>query len=106
MSDDTSIKQALVPVGDTIYAADVIEHEGKLWIVPHWLDSPTEGWSTPTRIIRMDKLPHQATPNRPEAFVVNVPIPKEFVGLEPIPALAKIGFEIVETPDVKRWRRN
>src|SRR4029453_8233725 len=42
----------------SLHECDGIEWQGKLWLVPHWLDSTATGETTPTRIIRFDHLPH------------------------------------------------
>jgi hypothetical protein len=39
-----------------LLAADTIEYEGKLWIVPEWLAGPTKGTEMPARIICLDNL--------------------------------------------------
>ncbi len=36
-----------------------IEHEGKKWLVPQWIDIPSEKVSTPERIICLEGLPYQ-----------------------------------------------
>jgi hypothetical protein len=36
---------------------DTIEYERKLWLVPHWLEGPTEGTLCPARIICLAGLP-------------------------------------------------
>lgn len=82
-------------------ACDTIEHEGKLWLVPHWTVAPTEGWRQPTRIIRMDSLPHQKMPeNYADDFVLNGPIPKGVLLCE-IPPEESHGFEVIDLPDIK-----
>jgi hypothetical protein len=35
---------------------DVIEYEGKSWLVPAWLQGPTKGILTPARIVCLDGL--------------------------------------------------
>lgn len=40
---------------------DGIAHEGKLWLVPQWLEHKTEPFAIPARIIRFDCFPHQST---------------------------------------------
>lgn len=35
---------------------DTIEHEGGLWLVPKWLETPYPNMHRPARIIRMDAL--------------------------------------------------
>ncbi len=37
---------------------DTIEHEGKFWLVPSWIEKPLEGWKEPEQIILLDSLPH------------------------------------------------
>ena len=43
--------------GGTIFKCDAIEHEGKLWLVPEWLDGTTKGTVRPARIICLRDLP-------------------------------------------------
>jgi hypothetical protein len=37
-----------------------LQYEGKLWLVPSWLQLPSEPSARPERIIRFDTFPHQA----------------------------------------------
>ena len=41
---------------------DVIEYDGKFWLVPDWLDNSDRTMSRPTRIVSMEKLRHSRTP--------------------------------------------
>ncbi len=59
------IFKSLVPLNDGIYEIDTIEHEGMLWLVPEWLDTPRKGWSRPARIVCLSLLEH--TPMPPES---------------------------------------
>jgi hypothetical protein len=43
--------------GGGLFIGDVIEHQGKLWLVPEWLAGPTKGTARPARIICLDGLP-------------------------------------------------
>jgi len=43
--------------GGALFLGDVIEYEGKLWLVPEWLSGPTKGTECPARIICLDGLP-------------------------------------------------
>ena len=55
------VLKCLVGLGDgMVVTCDGIEHEGKLWLVPGWLEHPTEPIAIPERIIRFDCFPHQA----------------------------------------------
>ena len=88
-----------VPDG-IIYKVDTIEYEGKMWLVPEWLDNPRGGWRKPTRIICLDVLPHQKTPGGPEDFVLNGGIPKSvFDGLIPTPR--EEWYIVIESPDIQ-----
>jgi hypothetical protein len=63
-----------------IFKMDVIEHEGKHWLVPEWLESIATGQRTPARIILVDNLPHQnCIGSGPSDFVVNIALPTSLV---------------------------
>ena len=88
-----------IPEGN-IYKCDTIEYEGKMWLVPEWLDSPREGWRKPARIICLDVLPHQKSPGGPSDFVLNGGIPKSvFDGQIPTPP--EDVYIVIECPDIK-----
>lgn len=72
------LKTAVGSDDGAIYTVDTIEFEGGLWLVPAWLEAPTEGWRTPARIVRIDTHPHQRLdePFGPHNVVLNVPVPK------------------------------
>ena len=46
-----------------IFIADGLEYQDSVWIVPKWLNYPTEGNRKPERIIRLQKDETQHTPN-------------------------------------------
>jgi hypothetical protein len=101
---EAAMKILLVIVGSDdgkIYKVDAIEHEGKLWLVPHWLDVPAQGLTKPARLIRMDVLPFQRMTNPAYGadFVLNAPVPKAL--LEPnTPRQEVPGFEVQELPEI------
>lgn len=80
---------------------DTIEYEDGLWLVPRWTVAPTEGWRKPTRIIRLDLLPHQKMPNDwGQDYVLNYPIPTGVLSGQTPPEEAH-GFEVIDQPDIK-----
>ena len=84
-----------------IRTCDTIEHEGGLWLVPHWSVAPSQGWKMPTRIIRMDTLPHQKMPDSwAQDYVLNGPIPKAVLFCETPPEEAH-GFVVIDRPDIR-----
>lgn len=84
-----------------LYRVDTIEYQGKFWLVPTWLDKPTEGWRIPERIICLDVLPHQKTgTSDPADFVLSHGIPKSvFDGR--IPPQSEDSYIVVERPDIR-----
>lgn len=59
------------------YRVDTIEYQGKMWIVPEWLETPRQGWKRPARLILLDVIPHQRTLGSPFGdFVLTSPIPR------------------------------
>ena len=106
MADDASpivVYQTLgwIDGSNEISLFDTIRHDGKWWLVPRWLEAPTEGWKIPTRIILLDVLRHQdAPPDYPAKFLLNDPIPKSVLGGE-IPKQPEGKYVVVERPDIR-----
>jgi hypothetical protein len=91
---------ALANEGGDIFTADTIKHEGKMWLVPTWLENPTEGYKIPERIVCLDTLQHQRTPEAQEDFCINVPIPRTVL-YGPAPSLPAHGYVVKFRPDVR-----
>lgn len=56
-----------------------IHYADKLWLVPSWLELPSEPSAKPERIIRFDTFPHQALGGRGGEFDfenIQLPIPE------------------------------
>lgn len=83
----------------TLYQVDTIEYQGKMWLVPEWLDNPLAGLRKPTRIILLDVLPHQQSPGGPTDFVLNAGIPKSVFDGQ-IPTQPEDLFVVIEGPDI------
>ena len=87
------------PGSGTIYKADVIEREGKHWLVPEWLENLQEGWRSPLRIVLLDVLPHQVTTGSAFGdFVLTSPIRRDIFDGK-VPASADPRYVVVEGPD-------
>jgi hypothetical protein len=92
-------------IGSTI---DGIEYEGAIWLVPEWLPFPSEGYTKPTRMVRLDQFRFQrfdppATGPGPLAgadFAVNDPLPKALFLGELTPQLKK-QFVVLDRPDIR-----
>lgn len=69
---------------------DTVIHDGKLWIVPFWLDTSRAG-----RLIRIDSLPHQNSSFPGQNFVLNVTMPRTLFSRH-LPSQVK-GFEVLES---------
>jgi hypothetical protein len=86
-----------------ISKCDAIEFDGKLWLVPRWLDFPAQGLTKPARLVRFDTLLHQETPSSPSPqeadYVLNQPIPGELLEIR-TPKQPILGFEFLELPEV------
>src|SRR4051812_13322582 len=62
MMDSPRLFRIAASDGTRIFGAQGVEFEGRLWIVPEWLEAPDEGWRTPERMICFDDIPHQSFP--------------------------------------------
>jgi len=66
--------------GGIFYSIDVIESGDEFWLVPKWLENPSQGYKIPERAIRLAALKHQVTPSDPDHdFWVSRPIPKLYL---------------------------
>lgn len=76
-TDKKPIWTAIIFTGEDnrLLRCDVIEHEGKLWLVPEWLENPIEGWSIPARIIQLDTLNYATTSLKGAQYQLRDPIP-------------------------------
>ena len=60
---------------NTLWTIDGVERDGKLWLVPKWIDYPQEQVSQPTLMIRFDNLRYQG-PSGLHDYVLAHPIPR------------------------------
>jgi hypothetical protein len=91
-----------------IFSFDTIEYEGKLWLVPEWIDGkPQKGFSMPVRIICLERLklvgPRSSVQG--DDYILNGAIPKSVIdghippNFEHIYLIIERPEIIVETPD-------
>jgi hypothetical protein len=88
--------------GGAIQGCDAIKYDGKLWLVPQWLDEPGRGTTKTRRIIRIDLLPHQpmTNPSFGLDFILNGPLPKTVLDGVATPEQAA-QYGIVELPEIE-----
>lgn len=65
-----------VPSETDILTVEGIAYEGKLWLVPQWLESQSEPISKPVRMVRFDNLPHIENPSSGHDYAVNQQVPR------------------------------
>ena len=86
---------------DGLYDVDIIDHNAEFWLVPEWLDNPSEKWSTPARIIRLNSIPHRKCLGSPLAdFLILPGVPKAAI-FGPYPYIGPLQVEMVEAPDIR-----
>jgi hypothetical protein len=79
---------------------DTISYQGKLWLVPSWIDNRVAGLTMPARIICLDALPYERDPGAGCDFVLNESIPTAvFYGQIPPPPDSP--YLVIESPDVR-----
>jgi hypothetical protein len=101
------IFQTLLAIGDDgyVYRMDTIEYEGRVWLVPAWLESRATGGRKPERMICLDNLPHQridpqdSPVDSPIHFRLVDPIPKTVLEGRVPPGLESV-YVVLEAPEI------
>ena len=84
---------------------DTIQHNGKLWLAPAWLEEASKPYSRPARLIGMSGLKYRSMPMRSEVdFVVEHPLP-DAVLQGRAQGLEAETFVVLERPDVRIMKR-
>jgi hypothetical protein len=98
LMSDARIFKTYVTDGISVFPMDTIEYEGKFWLVPIWLESPTEEWRTPARLIGLPNLHTQDLrgTQAPVDFAVQVPIPKAV-----LEGKTTTGYSVIERPPIR-----
>lgn len=104
----TKLYKVIVIVDGILSTIAGIEYEDAIWLVPEWLPFPSEGYTKPTRMIRLDQFQFRrfdppTTGDGPLAgadFAVNDPLPKKLLVGSLSPRLRK-RFVVLDRPDVR-----
>jgi hypothetical protein len=81
------------------HLVDTIEHEGKLWLVPTWI----EGMTMPERIVCLSNLRHQKSGVKGRDFVLARSIPRAVLFGHVLPE-HKAEYLIIERPPIRMIR--
>jgi hypothetical protein len=80
---------------------DTIQHDGKLWLAPEWLEDPSRPYSKPARLIGLSGLDYRSMPLRGDVdFVMEHAVPEAVLRGE-VQGDAAAPFIIVERPDIR-----
>lgn len=79
---------------------DVIEHAGKFWLVPEWINNQEQQSTTPRRMVLLETLPHQQLLGYGPEFVVHNPVPK-YVFDGQVPSQETGTYVVVESPGIR-----
>lgn len=80
---------------------DTIQHDGKLWLAPAWLEDPSRPYRRPARLIGMNGLKYHSMPLRSEVdFVMDHAVPDAVLQGRVRDTLAA-PFVVLERPDVR-----
>jgi len=99
----TRVFKTIIGLDDSsdILLCDTIEHEGAKWLVPRWLEAPSEGWKKPQRIICLDPLPHQKLQGAfPAEYLLNDPMPRSVFEGRPRQQ-GERAYVVIEEPDIR-----
>jgi hypothetical protein len=96
-----TIPRTRFALGGNYIDMDTVEYEGRLWLVPDWIEYPGTGLMKPTRMIALDQLGYSAIPNFGNVkWVISHSPPKElFEGPALSPKVAS--YEVLVLPEVQ-----
>lgn len=77
-----------------------IEHEGRVWLVPYWFDTPKPGVKKPKHLIPADLFQCQKGGPPGMDYVVNAGLPRQLFARE-IPIELQRKYQIVDCPDIE-----
>lgn len=98
-----TIRKAMVMINDanstSICEMDVIEYDGKFWLVPEWLDNPIQKVTKPMRMVSLETIRHSRMRGAKQEFVVEFPVPK-YVFEGRIPSAEADKYVVIEGPEL------
>jgi hypothetical protein len=91
-----------IPRGDgSNLVCDTIQHDGKLWLAPEWVEGASKAYSKPARLIGMSGLKYRSMPMKSEVdFVMENPVPEEVLHGQ-VQGQQAAPFLVLESPDVR-----
>lgn len=92
----STVMIASVACGTQIRNVDAVAYDGKLWLVPMWIDRDDSEWSRPLRMIRIDNHRHQKPAGQWD-LLVSKPVPASLLD---DPKALDARYEVLELPPV------
>lgn len=84
-----------------IYILQAIKREDGLWLIPSWLENPSEGWKIPERIIRVDPSEYEELGgDYPAEYHTKHPVPRAVLNGQSR-TVEGISYDVVERPDIR-----
>ena len=89
----------------SVFVCDTIQHDGKMWLSPAWLEEPSKPYSKPARLIGMSGLKYRSMPMKSEVdFIMEHPIPDAILQGR-VPSDRTAPFVVLESPDIRILNR-
>jgi hypothetical protein len=80
------------------HSVETVEYEGKLWIVPRWIEGPIPGTIAPERIICVDGLVQKTGPHLRADYFLPSPLSRDILEGRRISQ----DHAVIERPDIVR----
>ncbi|RIJ20322.1 hypothetical protein D1224_14415 [Henriciella barbarensis] len=94
------IYSARVVVGSNLCRCDVIYHDDEYWLVAEWLDTPSEGWSSPARLVGLRGVDHKILQGNDPRIVVSYSLPT-FLFDTQTPLPQEHEYEVWDLPPIR-----
>jgi hypothetical protein len=84
--------------GGSIRECDTIEHEGRLWLVPSWIDNRQAGYSSPAQIV--GPAAHRFQAMGPGRYLLDGPVPRAVLDGQARPN-THAEYEVILRPTIR-----